>query len=241
LYLGSQELPVGETLWTVCDERWGAAAPSASSIADLELQRLSRTRELVTSAVAESSDRDASDWLRTWLTRWNDAARFASAGLTAGGRSGAFDQASLLRRTTAQQQQELLEKASQRGWRPFASAAHEEAGPIRAFWAGVSRPVYRSVGSGERATLALAAAPFWKAIVSRVAIGISLACALLAAGAIAIPAIAGLPGAPSWVWAALGILWWAFCVVPWGGLLLAAWALWQACPRAWRVPGPSAG
>ncbi len=229
-------LPVAKTLWMVGDERWQEVSPDAAPAVDLELQRLYSTRDLLTAAVAQSAGRDASVWLRSWLARWSEAARFACAQLGGAGPSGAVDQAALLRRATARQQQEVVQAAGERGWPPLAGAAPERQNPVRSFWAGLGRPVYRSSRSGDQPALALPVPRSVQSLLGRATLGAALALAAVALGVAAARSRGVAPGAPPWAWAALGVFWWAYCVAPWLGLLLAAWAAWQAAPRSWRVP-----
>jgi hypothetical protein len=229
-------LHADKTLWTVGDERWQDVPPDAAPAVDLELQRLYSTRDLLTAAVAQSAGRDANVWLRSWLARWNETARFACAKLGGAVPNGAVDQAALLRRSTVRQQQELMQAARERGWPPLSGSALERQSSVRSFWSGLRHPVYRSARSGDQPTLALPVAWSVGSVLGRTALGVALALAALALGSAAARSSSVAPSAPAWAWAAMGILWWALCVAPWAGLLLAAWAAWQAAPRAWRVP-----
>jgi len=226
----NRPLTVKQTLWTTCDETRSARPNDTAVAEDFDERRLDNVSQLMADTLATSSGREAGGWLQAWLPRWTDAARWRGAELVRLGEPGAVDQASLVRRTAARQQQELLSTSASRGWLT-PPAMPTQPSPVRTFWAGQSLPMRLTVDANE---IPLEhAPPRWPRELLRSTL---LAMALLACGALAWSSRRVTePFVPALL-AAAGLLWWAVGAVPGLGLVVVAWAAWQALPRDWRLP-----
>jgi hypothetical protein len=225
----NRPVAVRQTLWTAFDEARTATPGDTPATGDFAQRRLSNTSQLIGDAVAAHAGREAGGWLQVWLPRWTEDARARGAELIRSGKPGAVDQASLVRRTAARQQQELLAESAARGWSGPA-AAPSIASAQRAFWSGQNAPA--QLVADPREIPLEAASPRWPRDL--------LASSLLAMALLLIIGLAALcrrfpdQFTPSLL-AAAGMLWWALGAYPWIGLLAVAWAVWQALPRDWRV------